>query len=123
MDDPKTTQQPRVTIVEDGTEFRGSMSSNCPVVVKGALSGELATPALTVTPSGTVAGKIRVGTLVSQGSIAGEIDADQAHVSGQVVDATVIRARSLDVKLESDGKMTVTFGRARLEVGDAPEPP
>ena len=63
------------------------------------------------------------GARVDPGSIAGEIDADQAHVSGQVVDATVIRARSLDVKLESDGKMTVTFGRARLEVGDAPEPP
>jgi cytoskeletal protein CcmA (bactofilin family) len=123
MDDPKTTQHSRVTVVEEGTEFRGSMSSSCPVVVKGAVAGELATPSLTVTPTGTVAGKIRVGTLVSQGSIAGEIDAEQAHVSGLVVDETVIRARSLDVKLESDGKMTVSFGRARLEVGDAPEPP
>jgi cytoskeletal protein CcmA (bactofilin family) len=123
MDDPKTTQHARLTVVEEGTEFTGSMSSSCPVVVKGGVSGELSTPALTVTPTGTVSGRVRVGTLVSHGLVAGEIDADQVSLAGQVADATVLRARTLDVKLESDGKMTVTFGQARLEVGDAPERP
>lgn len=123
MDDPKTTQHARLTVVEEGTEFRGAMSSSCPVVVKGALAGELATPALTVTPTGNVTGRLRVGTLVSQGTVAGEIDAEHATISGHVADATVLRARTLDVKLEGDGKTTVTFGRATLEIGDAPERP
>lgn len=121
MDSQKQTEVNRLTVVEEGTEFRGSMTSTCAVIVKGKVSGELDTPALTVTPSGQVSGKVKVGTLASQGEISGEFEADHAHLSGRVNDATVIRAKTLDVKLTSEGQMTVTFGNdARLEVGDEP---
>jgi cytoskeletal protein CcmA (bactofilin family) len=115
------TEFARLTIVEEGTELKGSVSSTCPVVVRGKVSGELAGPALTVSPSGAVAGRVKVGTLVSQGEIAGEFDADHATIAGKVSDDTVIRARTLDVKLAAEGKMTVSFGETRLEIGEEPK--
>jgi cytoskeletal protein CcmA (bactofilin family) len=120
MDDNKTTEISRLTVVEEGTELNGSVTSTCPVVIRGRVSGELTSPALTVAPSGAVAGKVRVGTIVSSGEVSGEIEADHANLSGRVADETVIRARTLEVKLSSEGRMSVTFGEARLEVGDEP---
>ena len=56
------------------------------------------------------------------GDIAGEYDADSVQLSGSVQDNTVIRAKTLEVKLSSEkGKMEVVFGNAKLSVGDEPE--
>ena len=119
----KVNSDSRLTVVEEGTEFRGSMTSSCAVIVKGKVAGDLTSPALTVTPSGTVSGRVKVGTLSSQGEIAGEFEADHANLSGRVSDATVVRAKTLEVKLTSEGKMTVTFGgETRLDIGDEPKP-
>jgi cytoskeletal protein CcmA (bactofilin family) len=82
----KPTEVNRLTVVEEGTEFHGSMTSTCAVIVKGRISGELSGPALTVTPSGSVSGKITVATLASQGEIAGELEAEHAHLAGKVAD-------------------------------------
>ncbi len=121
MESPKATEMNRLTVVEEGTEFHGSMTSSCAVIVKGRIAGELSSPALTVTPTGVVSGKVKVGTLASQGEISGELDAEHAHLSGRVNDATVVRARTLEVKLTSEGRMTVTFGsETRLDVGEDP---
>ena len=38
-------------------------------------------------------------------------------------DGTVIRAKSLEARLSAEGGMTVSFGNARLEVGDEPSSP
>lgn len=121
MDDNKTTEISRLTVVEEGTELKGSITSSCPVVVRGKVSGELTSPALTVAPSGVVSGRVKVGTIVSSGEISGEIEADHANLSGRVADDTVIRAHTLEVKLSSEGRMTVSFGEARLEIGKEPE--
>jgi cytoskeletal protein CcmA (bactofilin family) len=122
MDENKTTEMSRLTVVEEGTEFKGSVTSSCPLVVRGRIAGEVSTPALTVAPSGSVAGRVRVGTIVSSGEISGEVEADHASISGKVSDETVVRARTLEVKLASEGRMSVTFGEARLEIGDEPKP-
>lgn len=110
------------TLVEEGTEFRGSLTSKCPVEVRGKIDGDLNAPSLHVSPSGSVSGKVHVGALVSQGEIAGEFDADSIHLSGTVKDNTVIRAKSLEVKLAppSGNKMQVIFGEVAIDVGDAP---
>ena len=106
------------TLVEEGTSFKGTMTSTCPVVVRGRIEGELETPALTVTESGAVHGKAKVGTLSSQGEISGELDADTVQLSGKVNDNTIIRAKSLEVKLSTDsGKKQVVFGNCELNVG------
>jgi hypothetical protein len=43
------------------------------------------------------------------------------QLSGSVKDNTVIRAKSLEVKLSvANSKMQVVFGDVELEVGDAP---
>jgi cytoskeletal protein CcmA (bactofilin family) len=114
MSDPKS----RKTLVEEGTQFKGSLSSDCPIEVKGRIEGELSAPALAVSPSGAVHGKIKVGEIRSQGELAGEFEADVVQLSGTVRDNTVIRAKSLEVKLSPPGgKMQVIFGDCELEVG------
>jgi cytoskeletal protein CcmA (bactofilin family) len=111
----------KTTLVEDGTEFKGSFTSKCPIVVRGRIEGDVAAPSLTVSPTGAVHGKAKVGQLHSEGEIAGDFDADIIELSGKVKDNTVIRARSLNIKLSPDkGKMQVVFGECSLEVGDDP---
>jgi cytoskeletal protein CcmA (bactofilin family) len=108
----------RKTLVEEGTQFKGSMSSDCPIEVKGKIEGDLTAPALSVSASGAVHGKVKVGDIKSEGELAGEFDADTVQLSGTVKDNTVIRARSLEVKLTpASGKMQVIFGECQLEVG------
>ena len=108
----------RKTLVEEGTQFKGSMTSDCPVEVKGRIEGDLSAPSLQVSPSGAVHGKVKVGEIRSQGELAGEFDADVVQLSGTVKDNTVIRAKSLEVKLTpANGKMQVIFGECQLEVG------
>ncbi len=109
------------TLIEEGTQFKGSMSSNCPIVVRGRIEGDVESPSLSVSVTGAVHGRAKVGNLRSEGELSGEYDADVVQLSGNVRDKTVIRAKSLEVKLESGpGKMQVTFGECELSVGDAP---
>jgi cytoskeletal protein CcmA (bactofilin family) len=111
----------RKTVIEEGTQFKGSLSSSCPIVVRGQLQGDVAAPSLTVSASGAVHGTVRVAEIESEGELAGEFDAERIQLSGTVKDKTVIRARSLEVKLgSSNGKMQVVFGECVLDVGEAP---
>jgi cytoskeletal protein CcmA (bactofilin family) len=106
------------TLIEEGTQLSGSVASTCPVVVRGRVQGDLSAPSLTVSPSGSVHGKVKVGHMVSEGEISGEFDADQIVLSGVVKNNTVVRAKSLEVKLApAEGKMQVVFGECMLEVG------
>jgi cytoskeletal protein CcmA (bactofilin family) len=108
----------RKTLVEEGTQFKGSLSSDCPIEVKGRVEGDLVAPALAVAASGAVHGKVKVSEMRSQGELAGEFDADAVQLSGTVKNNTIIRAKSLEVKLApANGKMAVTFGECELEVG------
>jgi cytoskeletal protein CcmA (bactofilin family) len=110
----------RKTLVEEGTQFRGSLSSNCPVIVRGRIEGDVQAPSLMVSATGAVHGKVKVDEMRSQGELAGEFDADVVQLSGTVKDNTIIRARSLEVKLvPASGKMQVVFGDCTLDVGDA----
>jgi cytoskeletal protein CcmA (bactofilin family) len=109
------------TLVEEGTQFKGSLSSSCPIVVRGKIEGDVTAPSLQVSSTGAVHGKVKVGDVQSQGELAGEIDADTVQLSGTVKDKTVVRAKSLEVKLQpATGKMQVIFGECTLDVGDMP---
>lgn len=110
------------TLVEEGTEFHGTLSSKCPIVVMGKVEGEVHGPAIHVTPSGVVAGKVVVVQLHSDGEVAGEVEADSVRISGKVRDNTVIRARTLEVSLaaQQGSGMQVVFGACELAIGDAP---
>src|SRR5262249_16781433 len=91
----------------------------CPIEVKGFVEGELTAPGLTVSSTGAVHGKVKVAEIASEGEIAGEFDADVVRLSGVVKDNTVIRAKSLEVKLApANGKMHVIFGECELEAGE-----
>jgi cytoskeletal protein CcmA (bactofilin family) len=114
------------TIVEDGTEFEGTMKSTCAISVSGKLKGTISAPSMTVMASGAVHGQIKVQQLKSQGEISGEIDADSVELSGRVSDQTTIRAKSLEVMLNqksNDEKLQVTFGNCELQVGDRAKKP
>jgi cytoskeletal protein CcmA (bactofilin family) len=109
------------TLVEEGTEFKGTMSSSCPIVVMGKVEGDVAGPVIHVTPSGVVAGVVKVKDLHSAGELAGEVEAETVQISGRVRDRTVIRARSLEVSLNvTKGGMQVVFGECELAIGDEP---
>ncbi len=117
----KDAAQRRKTLVEEGTHFKGSLSSDCAIEVKGKVEGDLTAPALFVSASGAVHGRVKVGEMRSEGEIAGEFDADVVQLSGAVKDNTVIRARSLEVKLAPrSAKMQVIFGECEIEVGVEP---
>jgi cytoskeletal protein CcmA (bactofilin family) len=111
----------RVTVVEEGSELKGTLTSSCPIEVRGRVEGEIETPSLTVGASGAVHGRVKVGRVRSEGELSGEFDADSVELAGVVRDNTVIRARTLDVKLASSkGKLQVIFGECELSVGDEP---
>jgi len=110
------------SIIAEGTSCKGTITSDCPLTVSGAIDGELTAPAAVVTASGRLHGKIRVQQLTSEGEVAGDIEAHTLRLSGRVSDKTRIRAQSLEVRLDSAGgdSLQVAFGSATLEVG--PEP-
>jgi cytoskeletal protein CcmA (bactofilin family) len=109
------------TLVEEGTELKGTLKSSCQVVVNGAIDGQIEAPALTITETGMVLGTVKAERLHSEGTLAGDIDADDVYLSGTVRSNTMIRARTLEVKLAPQkGKLEVTFGECLLEVGDDP---
>jgi cytoskeletal protein CcmA (bactofilin family) len=120
-----TSQQPsrgeKQTLIEQGTEFKGTMKSSCPVIVNGRIEGELSAPELDVTATGTVRGNIKAERLSSRGVLSGNIDAGDLFLSGSVGSKTVIKAKNLEVKLAPDqGRMELTFGECTLDVGDEP---
>ncbi|MDB5213055.1 MAG: hypothetical protein JWO86_982 [Myxococcaceae bacterium] len=109
------------TLVEEGTTFKGSLTSTCPILVKGTINGDLEAPSLTVASTGSVSGKVKAGELKSEGELSGEFDVDKVVLSGSVKDNTVIRAKALEVKLAVTGsKMQVVFGEVQLDIGDQP---
>jgi len=71
--DSKNAKHDRKTLVEEGTQFKGSLSSNCPIEVRGLIEGDVSAPALSVSASGAVHGRVKVGEIRSEGELAGEL--------------------------------------------------
>ena len=119
---PSESKTPKQTLVEEGTEFKGTLKSSCAVVVNGTIDGEVDAPEITITRSGAVAGAIKAKKVRSQGTLSGNVDAGDVFLSGSVRSNTVIKAKSLEVKLGSSekGQLEVTFGECNLEVGEPP---
>jgi cytoskeletal protein CcmA (bactofilin family) len=110
------------TLIEEGTEFKGTLTSSCPIVVMGRVEGEMKGPSVEVTETGVLSGKAKVTELRSRGELAGEFDADVVELSGRVRDKSVIRAQSLEVSLSREGgRIEMVFGDCELAVGDAPD--
>ena len=117
----QATKGDKHTLIEQGTEFKGTMKSTCPVVVNGRVEGELSAPELDVTATGTVQGNIKAERLSSRGMLSGNIDAGDLFLSGSVGNKTVIKAKNLEVKLAPEqGRMELTIGECTLDVGDEP---
>ena len=88
---------------------------------EGKIEGDVTAPSLQVSATGAVHGKVKVGEMQSQGELSGEFDADTVQLSGSVKDKTIVRAKSLEVKLTpANGKMQVVFGECTLDVGEMP---
>jgi len=110
------------TLIEEGTELKGTLTSTCPIVVMGRVEGEMTGPSVEVTESGILCGKAKVTSLSSRGELAGEFDAETVELSGKVRAKTIIRAQSLEVSLKRDGgRIEMVFGDCELAVGDAPD--
>lgn len=108
------------TVVEEGTHFTGNLTSTCPIDVRGRVEGDVQAPSLTVSARGAVHGHAKVGSVHSEGELSGEFEAETVELSGTVKDKTVIRARSLEVRLSSTKGQQVIFGDCELSVGAEP---
>jgi cytoskeletal protein CcmA (bactofilin family) len=109
------------TTVEEGTEFKGTLSSKCQVMVRGLVDGDLTAPSIVISETGTVTGNIKAKSIQSEGVLAGRVDADDIYLSGSVRSDTVIRAKTLEVKLQGKSKkFEITFGECILDVGEDP---
>jgi cytoskeletal protein CcmA (bactofilin family) len=112
------------SIVDEGTTFKGAITSNTTVVVRGVVEGEISGPAVEVEAGGVMVGKAKVTELRSRGELAGEYDADDVELTGRVRDGTVIRAKALLVAPASsyarEGEQQPLFGECQIEVGDPP---
>ena len=115
----------RATLVEEGTEFKGELTSNCPLVIRGKVEGSIKAPAITIARSGALIGTAKIGQLLSEGELSGEFEADAVRLAGKIGNNTTIRARSLEAKLaaKEKGGLQVTFGECTLEVGEEPVEP
>ena len=117
-----TMNEGKRTLIEEGTELKGTLTSTCPVVVLGRLEGQMTGPSVDVAETGVLSGRAKVTELRSRGELAGEFEADTVELSGRVRDKTIIRAQSLEVRLErADGRLEVMFGECELAVGEAPD--
>ncbi len=106
------------TVIEEGSELRGGLTSTTTIMVRGKIDGEIKGPALEVMASGVVTGKIKVGELRAHGELGGDIEADTVELGGRIHDKTIITARSIEV---AAGAATPTvFGACELAIGDAP---
>jgi len=112
---PTATATPQ-TLVEDGTKVKGSLSSTVPVLVHGTVEGDVDSPAVTVSGTGSVSGVVMTKTLSSVGKIAGDFDVDKATVAGAVAVKTVIRASEMEFKRdvkEPGKKIELRFGTSK----------
>lgn len=109
------------TVIAQGTVMKGSIASEVPVTVSGKVDGDLAAPTLNITSTGSVHGQVLVENLTSQGEVSGEIEAQEVNLSGKVRDKTSIKAKSLEVKLDTTDpeRLSVTFGECTLDVGES----
>jgi cytoskeletal protein CcmA (bactofilin family) len=113
----------RGNVIDEGSTFKGVISGNSTVTVRGVLEGEVEGPALEVEQGGVLIGKAKVTELRSRGELAGHFDANDVELSGKVRDDTVIRAAALLVSatLGGDGgEPQAVFGGCQLEVGEVP---
>lgn len=116
-----TNSGTRATVVEEGTEFNGTLKSKCPLIIRGSVEGTIDAPDITVAPGGTLTGTAKVGSLVSEGALSGSFEADSIRLAGKVGSRTKIRTKSLEAKLSAPGQgIEVTFGDVELEVGADP---
>ncbi|HEY2903764.1 MAG TPA: polymer-forming cytoskeletal protein [Polyangia bacterium] len=108
------------TIIEDGTTFKGTLSANCAVVVRGQVEGEINGPSLDVAESGTVDGQVKVTELRSKGQLTGTFEADDVVLCGRVRDETVIIAKTLEVAPPKSGALAVELFDCELQIGEVP---
>jgi cytoskeletal protein CcmA (bactofilin family) len=109
------------TVVEEGTEFKGTLGASGPIVVMGRLDGQVTGPSLEVSEAGAVAGTVKVGELRSHGEVAGTIEAGHVALAGRVRDGTAIKAETLEVAEAAPGAApSALFTDCTLEIGEAP---
>jgi cytoskeletal protein CcmA (bactofilin family) len=122
MQSPNLADGEKRTVVEEGTELEGSLSSNCPIVMSGKIAGDVSAPSLRINKTGSVRGKVKVQEVDSQGEMSGEIEADFVRLGGIVHDDSIVRAKTLEVRQPTPSDPEpITFGACTLEIGDMPD--
>ena len=114
------TAAEKKTIIEEGTQFKGTLAANCAVVVRGEIEGQISGPSLEVAETGSVDGQVKVTELRSKGQLTGTFEADDVVLCGRVRDETVIIAKTLEVATARGGALVVELDDCELQIGDVP---
>lgn len=116
------TEEPTsTTCIKRGTEIRGSLKADTPVLVEGYFEGQLEAPELTIAEGAKVRGTVRAGRMRCSGTIAGSLDAHDLALSGRVLPDTIIRADSLLVQAPPLGAPhELILGECLIEAGPDP---
>jgi cytoskeletal protein CcmA (bactofilin family) len=107
------------TVIDEGTEFKGSLTSSHPVLARGRIEGDLSGPALEVASTGVVVGKAKVTELHSSGELSGTFEAEEAMLAGRVRDGTVIVAEAVEVAGEN-AEIPLVLEDCELRIGHPP---
>ena len=59
MSDSTNGRSGKRTLIDEGTELKGSVKSSCPVVVMGRVEGDVSGPSVEIAERGTVIGKVK----------------------------------------------------------------
>jgi cytoskeletal protein CcmA (bactofilin family) len=122
MSDSSNGRSGRRTVVDEGTELKGSVKSTCPIVVVGKVEGDISGPSVEISEKGVVSGTVQAVQFASHGEVFGLIEAESVELSGKIRDGTVIKARSLDIKVSRQGpRDPIQFGDCELCIGDEPD--
>src|SRR3954470_5503435 len=116
MQQPPEIKTGKRTVIEDGTVFKGTLAASGPILARGHLDGEVSGPALEVTETGVVAGKVKVSDLRSRGELAGRFEAEDVVLSGKIRDETLIVAKTLEVTATT----AITLEDCELRIGEPP---
>src|SRR5262249_53450811 len=107
------------SIVESGTDFKGTFTSSCPIVVNGSIEGDVTAPGVKVTPSGVLHGHVHARSISCRGSAAGVFEADTIELSGAIAQNTIIRAQRLNLNIAStSGRIELAFAQAVTVASD-----
>lgn len=111
----------QITTIANGSAIKGSIKSQCNVVIDGHMEGDVEAPLVRISASGTLIGNVSANSIESFGSISGEMHASKFVLNGRIEKDSKIIADSIEFSdAEADQSVGITLGECEIYVGEIP---